>query len=74
MRCIVLKDNLIVLYCLIRLKVKKAKADFVTFCSMVKICIERDNPFVPLPSAIPISVCQKRKSLKLSCQSSILVW
>ena len=33
---------------------------------LVKICMDRDNLLVPLLPATPISVCQMRKSLKLS--------
>ena len=31
-----------------------------------KLCINKDNPLVPLQSTTPIFVCQMRKSLKLS--------
>ena len=37
-----------------------------TFCSAIKLCINKDNPLVPFLSDTPISVCQIRKSLKLS--------
>ena len=37
-----------------------------TFCSIIKLCINKDNLLVPLQSATPISVCQMRKFLKLS--------
>ena len=42
-----------------------------TLCSIIKLCIIKDNPFVPLLPA-PISVRQMRKSLKLVCQGLIL--
>ena len=37
-----------------------------TFCSIIKLSINKDNPLVPSQSATPISVCQIGKSLKLS--------
>ena len=43
------------------------------FFSTVKICMDRDNLLVPLLSATLISVCQTRKSLKLSVRL-ILSW
>ena len=36
-----------------------------TFCSIIKLCINKDNPLVPLQSATPISCCRMRKSIKL---------
>ena len=35
------------------------------FCSIIKLCINKDNPLVPLQSATPISFFQMRKSIKL---------
>ena len=46
---------------------KEIKADFVHILFIGKICIQKDNLLVPL-SATPISVCQMRKSLKLSAR------
>ena len=34
--------------------------------SFIKLCMNKDNLLVPLLCATPISVCQMRKSLKLS--------
>ena len=42
-----------------------------TFCSIIKLCIKKDNPLVPFLSATPISVCRMRKSLNLSVRVSI---
>ena len=36
------------------------------FCSIIKLCINKDNLLVPLQPATPICVRQMRKSLKLS--------
>ena len=40
-----------------------------TFCSMVKFCIDRDNPLVSLLSATPISLCKMRIFPLCTCQS-----
>ena len=47
-------------------KWKRKKRILSTFWSMVKLCINRDNPLVPLLSATWITVYQMRKCLKLS--------
>ena len=54
--------------CLIWLKVEKIKAFLSTFYSIIKLGINKDNLLVPLQFATPISVCQMRKSLKLSAR------
>ena len=53
--------------CLIWLKVKKI------FCSMGKLCINRDNPFVPLLFSTQISVCKNEKMNKTVCLNYCLV-
>ena len=53
--------------CLIGLKVKKI------FCSMGKLCINRENLFVPLLFSTQISVCQNEKMNKTVCLKYCLV-
>ena len=45
---------------------KEKRQVFTTFCSIVKICIDRDNLLFALLPDTQTSVCQMRKSLKLS--------
>ena len=53
-------------------KVKNIRWILSTFCSMVKLCINRDNPLVPFLSASRILLCQTRKWIKLPVMVEIL--
>ena len=43
-----------------------------TFCSIIKLCINKDNPLVPLQSATPIYFFQMRKSLMSGLNSRLV--
>ena len=47
---------------------EKIEAFLSTFYSIIKLGVDKDNLLVPLQFATPISVCQMRKSLKLSAR------
>ena len=61
-----LKTWFCVANCLILLLVEKIEAYSNHIFSFIKLCVNKDNLLVPLLCATPISVCQMRKSLKLS--------